>query len=568
MAGSGQDLPYCDLVMKGGITSGVVYPLAITELSKKYRFKCIGGASAGAIAAAAAAAAEKGRTRGGFAQLKELPNRIAEELLGLFQPAPALEPLFDAALAGTAKGSAGDKLVGALGKLLLGYAPSVGLGALPALGLVGVAWRSDAPLGWAVAAFVTLVVGVVVALLFRLWLAFARDLPRNGFGLCSGATMDGRPPALTAWLTALFDGLAHQNGTPLTFGDLIGPDPKKPDIDLQIMTTCLGQSRPYRLPFTTDIFLWKESEFRDLFGEELVDFMTAHCPEVEGQDGFRYFPRAEHLPVVVAVRMSLSFPVLLSAVPLHTRDFTLMDADARKVPQACWFSDGGICSNFPIHFFDSPWPSHPTFGISLDAHRPGSNEPNQRVVLPKSARKGIVRPLRPIASMGGFLGAIIDTMQEWRDVLQGCLPGYRERVATVLLRPGEGGLNLAMPPDLVKALGDFGQLAGERLATEFSFDRHRWRRHLVFTTKLEQILQAGLERYTEAPPHGETLAAFLARYAEAPEEYAQTEPWRRTADENLRGFMELARDWGARQPKLSDGEIPKPAVAMRITPKV
>ena len=47
----------CDLIMKGGITSGVVYPLAIVELAQKYRFKNIGGTSAGAIAAAAAAAA-------------------------------------------------------------------------------------------------------------------------------------------------------------------------------------------------------------------------------------------------------------------------------------------------------------------------------------------------------------------------------------------------------------------------------------------------------------------------------------------------------------------------------
>jgi hypothetical protein len=35
----------CDLVMKGGITSGVVYPMAVVELAKEYRFECIGGTS-------------------------------------------------------------------------------------------------------------------------------------------------------------------------------------------------------------------------------------------------------------------------------------------------------------------------------------------------------------------------------------------------------------------------------------------------------------------------------------------------------------------------------------------
>ena len=47
----------CDVVMKGGITSGIVYPEAIHELSRDYRFRSIGGTSAGAIAAAATAAA-------------------------------------------------------------------------------------------------------------------------------------------------------------------------------------------------------------------------------------------------------------------------------------------------------------------------------------------------------------------------------------------------------------------------------------------------------------------------------------------------------------------------------
>lgn len=42
---------YCDLVMKGGITSGIVHPAAALALSERYRFKNIGGTSAGAILA-------------------------------------------------------------------------------------------------------------------------------------------------------------------------------------------------------------------------------------------------------------------------------------------------------------------------------------------------------------------------------------------------------------------------------------------------------------------------------------------------------------------------------------
>lgn len=53
----------CDLVMKGGITSGVVYPPAIDRISKRFWLSGIGGTSAGAIAAALAAAAELSRRK-------------------------------------------------------------------------------------------------------------------------------------------------------------------------------------------------------------------------------------------------------------------------------------------------------------------------------------------------------------------------------------------------------------------------------------------------------------------------------------------------------------------------
>src|SRR5216683_1715186 len=91
--------PYCDLIMKGGITSGVVYPLAISELAKQYKFKNIGGASAGAIAAAGAAAAEYGRRHGKpqtFDRLAEVATNIASDgrLLSLFEPTAKAQPAF------------------------------------------------------------------------------------------------------------------------------------------------------------------------------------------------------------------------------------------------------------------------------------------------------------------------------------------------------------------------------------------------------------------------------------------------------------------------------------------
>src|SRR6476660_4916152 len=93
---------FCDLVMKGGITSGIVFPTAVAQLSTQYRFRHIGGTSAGAIAAAGAAAAEFRRATDaaqpdyGFVRLGRLPKLLGERpdgghsrLFRLFAPEPA-----------------------------------------------------------------------------------------------------------------------------------------------------------------------------------------------------------------------------------------------------------------------------------------------------------------------------------------------------------------------------------------------------------------------------------------------------------------------------------------------
>src|SRR6476469_2515484 len=110
--------------MKGGVTSGTVYPKAIVRLSEKYYFRSIGGTSAGAIAAAAAAAAEYrrqshgGDDRSGFDELSKLPDKLGArgtkdkkiaKLLELFQPQRQFRPVFGMLLAflGTDRTSTG-----------------------------------------------------------------------------------------------------------------------------------------------------------------------------------------------------------------------------------------------------------------------------------------------------------------------------------------------------------------------------------------------------------------------------------------------------------------------------
>src|SRR5262245_52382917 len=101
---------HCDVIMKGGITSGVVYPAAGVELAKRFTLKSIGGASAGAIAAALFAAAEYRRSvlgsNTGFEELATYPAKFGAEtpagtsfLLSLFQPAKEARRAFKLLLA-------------------------------------------------------------------------------------------------------------------------------------------------------------------------------------------------------------------------------------------------------------------------------------------------------------------------------------------------------------------------------------------------------------------------------------------------------------------------------------
>lgn len=83
----------CDLVMKGGVTSGIIYPSAIAMIAKEYRLRSIGGTSAGAIGAAASAAMEFGRRSGrnpvARAEMATLAEQLGADVGGgplLFEP--------------------------------------------------------------------------------------------------------------------------------------------------------------------------------------------------------------------------------------------------------------------------------------------------------------------------------------------------------------------------------------------------------------------------------------------------------------------------------------------------
>ncbi len=368
-----------------------------------------------------------------------------------------------------------------------------------------------------------------------------------------------------------------------------------------MMTTNLVNRRAHRLPWDEREWFFDPEELRDLFPAEVVEWMVAHPPpdldesEQARERRERALPRlplpaAADLPVVVATRMSLSFPVLLSGVPLWRFDFT---RPAPRPLERCWFSDGGISSNFPVHFFDRLVPRWPTFAINLRPFAlgqvPSATDQAANTSMVETNSEGIADwwyrlPERP-AGLGlldkrlfAFLMSAVRTMQNRVDEAQMRVPGYRDRIAHVSLAEEEGGMNLTMPPQRIAALTERGRAAAERLRSAYTppdapgqtitWDNHRWVRLRSSLSVLEQMHGGFADGYSEAPASaGERTYAELLRRGprEAPASYR----WRgegqlRLAGEEIDAILGAARD---RDPAdaVSRG-APRPAPEGRIAP--
>ena len=623
---------FCDLVMKGGITSGVVFPRLVSRLSGQYRFRNIGGTSAGAIAAAAAAAAEFRRATDattpeyGFAQLDRLADFLGERpdgahsrLFRLFRPEPATRRHFAIleAMLNREKPST-RALRGALAALRRFPVAAIA-GAIPGVILL-IASRGSTLLAMVaiVLACVVVALGAVVAAVATGAISLVRTLPRQDFGLTRGHAIDPNPadaPPLTDWLHAYLQDLAGRaSQRPLTFGDLdaVVLDEAKGirGINLQMLTTALSMGRPFSLPLRDEQFYFSAAELARHFPADVIDWMTANpgrrSAAVRARDeamagfGYQPFPAREALPVLVAVRMSLSFPLLLAAIPLHRyawestlgrgRDDIDVDADAVDRPaeaafsprnvRKVLFSDGGICSNFPVHLFDAIVPAWPTFGVNLRDDLPARARDAERAYLPQRGTslppENYVIGERGADALISFAGAIVKTMQNWRDNLQRAAPGFRDRVVTIRHTRDEGGLNLDMQAHAIEAMAQSGALGAQELIDAFArpagpdedhFTYHRW----VRVRSLLGVLQGMLREIDEGvtvlenhPPYPDLIRDAPAYVGAS---YRLSELARGTATELLDRLDRLDRELGAAGVDYAK-TAPKPEVELRIQPVV
>lgn len=580
---------YCDLVLTGGLASGVVYPWAIVEIARKYRFRNIGGTSVGAMAAALAAAAEYGRRTGyeaPFEALRRAPASLARELpdgrtrmLSLFHTnahGARLIWLWGRLARGNKDRTEDENprcprrggVMRAVGLALCAYKTPLILGALAgALLAIAVAWLLGQPPGdWTGPTIVfVLLMALLGAALFGVG-AVCSDirsgLIKNSYGLCKGGTtkFSGNVPGSTGITEWLHEAIQRSAGlkvddAPLTFRDLwcapmypgaarqpCGPDdpPSCRAIDLQMITTSVTHGRPYRLPLAdpTSRLFFRRVDLVDFVPTGVLDALVkAACPYAprsksdppanETTVGVLELPGVD-MPVVVAARLSLSFPLLFSAVPLLAIDYEAPRGE--RMLRRCLFTDGGVSSNFPIHLFDAAIPRWPTFGFWLDRRPPYKSksgnadvwlpefngrgwgdswnrfDPESRCAKTKAVPSCVQCEDPPLGSLKsdakmlfGFLHSMILGATDWRDRTSFRLPHVRNRVARIMLMPDEGGLHIGMPREQILEMAHrYGTNAGRQFVECFkerdgrparAWSEQRWIRFNLLVNGLRERLK-------------------------------------------------------------------------------
>ena len=584
---------FCDLVMTGGVASGVVYPWAVVEIARAFRFRNIGGTSVGAMAAALAAAGEYGRRVGfddSFEALRRTPAALGEMLpdgrtrmLSLFQANErgrrlvrlwgrlgrgGLAPKKEDGKVASARQRV-PPAVRVAGEVACAYRWPLGVGALAGGLILG------AGCGSIVARLILALVGSLAGFGWALWGDIRHGVIENCLGLCKGGTLepadqDDKRPALSEWLHQGIQAGAglKAKDSPLTFRDLwCAPftpgDPHLPcdeddpqdrrSINLQMITTNVTHGRPYRLPLSDEAtrLFYKPADLAHYFPPVVLAALDAVSRRYEPQsesdpasiddsEAFRELPGAD-MPVVVAARLSLSYPLLFAAVPLWAIDYEA-ERGKRGALRRCLFTDGGASSNFPIHLFDAAMPRWPTFGLWLDLKDP--NRPKRKdgqdpdVWLPDQNREGwgdSWRRFDPEADgrpagasrvsqdtgvarfslLAGFLLAIATGAMDWHDRTSMRLPHVRNRVARLFLGPGEGGLNIGMSREQILDMAHrYGTKAGKLFVQRYAdadhavspaWSEHRWIRLVVLINGLRERLK-GLAAAADWAAHSVPIA--------------------------------------------------------------
>lgn len=452
----------------------------------------------------------------------------------------------------------------------------------------------------------------------------------GAFDRLAGLPRPGDQPALAEWLAGRIDDLAGippagATRHCLTMGELwmgrlkavahytdeavavAEAEEGRRVINLALMTTDIAEGRPYRLPFLSAGSTQNVDGQAWLFCATCLDAVLpkrvvaqlvgdAGCVTVPAgaergsccprhpEEALHALPAPAKLPVILLARMSLSLPAVLAAVPLYRyhrvdppvpydgwgelADTPPGDPTPRWVLRTHWMSDGGISSNFPIHFFDNLLPLWPTFGLNLQPYPEPADADGrgEDLFFPEQQALGASASVRPITDASSFGGGIFNTFMSWRDTMQSGLPGYQGRIINVRQAASEGGTNFFMSRLTVARLAVRGYHAGCQIAERFcpiggdageQLHLYRWVRLRIAARKYRQL---SMDAHQRGPIYQRLLDEYripeaLARWVD-PGQVGDLDDRHCDMSTALRRLEALVAHEGPLEAKISAGKPP------------
>jgi hypothetical protein len=170
----------------------------------------------------------------------------------------------------------------------------------------------------------------------------------------------------------------------------------------------------------------------------------------------------------------------------------------------------------------------------------------------------------------GFVIAIVNTMQNWRDTIQATAAGYRDRIVHVKVCPAEGGLNLNMPSKTITDLSDRGRIAGQVIVKHFDFASHVFARYRITMCALQRYLNILTDAWTQPVPQDEVGYEYVRGNQKPPHYNPRSERLRHTMLRALIRLTELSRSWQdevLREQNFCKDNAPRPEPILRNQPK-
>jgi hypothetical protein len=182
-----------------------------------------------------------------------------------------------------------------------------------------------------------------------------------------------------------------------------------------------------------------------------------------------------------------------------------------------------------------------------------------------------------LGGLVGFGGAIVSTARAWVDEGLIVMPGYRDRIVTVYCTDEEGGLNLTMPPEVVRALAERGRGAAEKLVVRFAhpvpdddatwgWRNQEWIRLRTATTGLDRWITQFRDVLID-PTVPEPYAGLAGDGAHDPlPSFKLTKGRRAAVNRRTDALVALAAEWATAPADAFTNGTPTPAPVLGLMP--